>query len=63
MQGALWRTVSNTASLFQVAQGPDRPNAVPLRALSREGRELMIAANNGYLLAFDNLSGLPVWLS
>src|SRR5262249_50846630 len=26
-------------------------------------RELMIAANNGYLLAFDNLSGLPIWLS
>ena len=23
----------------------------------------MIAANNGYLLAFDNLSGLPDWLS
>jgi len=23
----------------------------------------MIAANNGYLLACDNLSGLPVWLS
>src|SRR5262249_8115362 len=23
----------------------------------------MIAANNGYLLAFDNLSGLPFWLS
>ena len=23
----------------------------------------MIAANNGYLLAFDNLSGLPNWLS
>src|SRR5262249_9356990 len=32
-------------------------------SLSREKRELMIAANNGYLLAFDNLSGLPVWLS
>ena len=26
-------------------------------------RELMIAANNSYLLAFDNLSGLPHWLS
>ena len=39
------------------------PNAAPLRALSREERELMIAANNGYLLAFDNLSGLPNWLS
>jgi hypothetical protein len=23
----------------------------------------MIAASNGYLLAFDNLSGLPAWLS
>jgi hypothetical protein len=29
------------------------PNAAPVRALSREERELMIAANNGYLLAFD----------
>jgi hypothetical protein len=39
------------------------PNTAPVRSLSREERELMIAANNGYLLAFDNLSGLPVWLS
>jgi hypothetical protein len=34
------------------------PNAAPVRAFSREQRELMIAANNGYLLAFDNLSCL-----
>jgi hypothetical protein len=39
------------------------PNATPVRALSREQRELMIAVNNSYLLAFDNLSGLPDWLS
>jgi hypothetical protein len=39
------------------------PNAAPVRSLSREERKLMIAANNGYLLAFDNLSGLPNWLS
>ena len=39
------------------------PNTAPVRALSREQRELMIAANNSYLLAFDNLSGLPHWLS
>jgi hypothetical protein len=39
------------------------PNVAPVRALSREERELMIAANNGHLLAFDNLSGLPNWLS
>jgi hypothetical protein len=35
------------------------PNVAPVRALPREERELMIAANNGHLLAFDNLSGLP----
>jgi hypothetical protein len=39
------------------------PNSAPVRALPREERELMIAASNGHLLAFDNLSGLPAWLS
>jgi len=39
------------------------PNAAPTRALPREERDLMIAANNGHILAFDNLSGLPAWLS
>ena len=39
------------------------PHAAPVLALSREERDLMIAANNGYVLAFDNLSGLPSWLS
>jgi hypothetical protein len=37
------------------------PNAAPVRALPREERELMIAANNSHLLAFDNLSSL--WAS
>jgi hypothetical protein len=39
------------------------PNVAPVRALPREERELMIAANNGHVLAFDNLSRLPGWLS
>jgi hypothetical protein len=39
------------------------PNAAPVRALSREERELMIAANNSHLLVFDNLSGLHASLS
>ena len=38
-------------------------SAAPVRTLPREEPELMIAANNGYLLAFDKLSGLPAWLS
>ncbi|MEI8152771.1 MAG: hypothetical protein WCG92_14365 [Hyphomicrobiales bacterium] len=39
------------------------PNAVPLRALPREARDLHIAANNGHVLAFDNVSHLSSWLS
>ena len=39
------------------------PNAAPLRALSREDRELFIAATNGHVLTFDNISGLPTWIS
>ena len=39
------------------------PNTAPLRALSREDRDLFIAATNGHVLAFDNVSGLPAWLS
>ena len=35
----------------------------PLRALPREDRDLFIAANNGHVLAFDNVSGLPAWIS
>jgi hypothetical protein len=39
------------------------PNAAPVRTLPREERDLFIAANNGHVLAFDNLSALPSWLS
>ena len=39
------------------------PNTAPLRALPRENRDLFIAANNGHVLAFDNVSGLPAWIS
>jgi hypothetical protein len=39
------------------------PNSAPLRALPREDRDLFIAANNGYVLTFDNVSGLPTWIS
>lgn len=39
------------------------PNTAPLRALPREDRDLFIAANNSHVLAFDNVSGLPAWIS
>jgi hypothetical protein len=39
------------------------PNTAPLRSLPREDRDLFIAATNGYVIAFDNVSSLPDWLS
>ncbi|WP_417719574.1 hypothetical protein [Salipiger sp.] len=39
------------------------PNTAPLRALPREDRDLFIAASNGHVLSFDNVSGLPAWIS
>ncbi len=39
------------------------PNTARLRALPREDRDLFVAASNGHVLAFDNVSGLPAWIS
>jgi hypothetical protein len=39
------------------------PNVAPVRSLVREERDLVIAANNSHVLAYDNLSGLPHSLS
>jgi hypothetical protein len=39
------------------------PNIAPLRAEPRELRDVMIAATNAWVVAYDNLSHLPPWLS
>jgi hypothetical protein len=39
------------------------PNVSPSRAVPKDQRDLMITATNGWALAFDNLSYIPVWLS
>jgi hypothetical protein len=39
------------------------PNIAPLRSEPREARDLAIAANNHWLVTFDNLSHVPAWLS
>lgn len=39
------------------------PNVAPLRSEPREARDLMIAANNGWMIPFDNISRLEPWLS
>jgi hypothetical protein len=39
------------------------PNVAPVRSEPREPRDLMVAANNGWVCAFDNMSALPGWFS
>jgi hypothetical protein len=54
---------SAKTTLTKILRALVDPNMAPARSLPREERDLMIAANNGHVLAFDNLSGLPSWLS
>jgi hypothetical protein len=51
------------STLVRLVRSLVDPNKVPLRTLSREERDLYIAAANGYLLVFDNVSHLTPWLS
>ena len=39
------------------------PNTATSRAAPRDERDLVAAASNSWILSFDNLSGLPVWLA
>lgn len=39
------------------------PHSVPLRSPPRDERNLYIAARHTWLLGFDNLSSIPIWLS
>jgi hypothetical protein len=51
------------STLVRIIRSLVDPNKVPLRTLPRDERDLYIAASNGHLLAFDNVSTLPPWLS
>jgi energy-coupling factor transporter ATP-binding protein EcfA2 len=37
------------------------PNSADIRTLPREERDLIIAARNSWILAFDNVSSIPLW--
>ncbi len=47
----------------RVLRGLIDPNAAPERSEPREVRDLMIAAKNGWVCSFDNMSHLPQWFS
>lgn len=39
------------------------PNSVAVRTPPRDERDMMIAARNGWVVAYDNLSGIQTWVS
>jgi hypothetical protein len=54
---------SAKSTLSRMGRGLIDPNVAPLRRPPRDPRDLMIAARNSWLVAFDNLSNLPGDLS
>jgi hypothetical protein len=51
------------STLAKVLRALIDPHVSPLRSEPREARDLMIGAANSWCVTFDNLSGLPGWLS
>jgi putative DNA primase/helicase len=39
------------------------PSAAPIRAVPKDDRDLVVSAGNSWILAFDNLSSVPIWLA
>jgi hypothetical protein len=54
---------SAKSSLVRILRALVDPNTAALRTTPREERDLVIAATNGWLIALDNLSHVPDWLS
>lgn len=54
---------SAKSTTAEVARRLIDPNVAALRAEPGDGRDLMIAASNGWVVALDNVSSLSAWLS
>ena len=51
---------STTARIFRSLVDPNRS---PIRAIPKNAQDLAVSANNGRVVALDNLSSIPTWLS
>lgn len=60
LQGEQGSAKSTTAKLLRTIIDP---STAPARTPPREERDLLIAASNSWVVAYDNMSGIPQWLS
>jgi putative DNA primase/helicase len=54
---------SSKSSLARICRRLTDPNASPIRSVPKDERDLIVSAFNAWLMVFDNLSSVPVWLS
>lgn len=54
---------SSKSTISKILRSLIDPSTVPIRSEPKEERDLVIGANNAWVLSFDNLSGLAPWLS
>ncbi len=54
---------SAKTTLARMLKATVDPSTTPVRSVPRGEHDLVIAANNSWVMALDNLSGLPHWLS
>jgi hypothetical protein len=54
---------SAKTTLLRLLRSLIDPNIADLRPPPRSDRDIFIAANNGHVPAYDNVSSLPVWVS
>jgi hypothetical protein len=54
---------ASKSTLARICRALVDPNSSPIRAAPRDERDLIVSAFNAWQLVFDNLSGVPGWLS
>ena len=54
-------SAKTTSAVF--ARGVVDPNIAPLRSMPRDDQEIAIAALSAHVIALDNVSAIPTWLS
>ena len=54
---------SAKSTTVRLLRGIVDPSAAPHRAPPREERDLLVAARNSWVIAYDNISKVPPWLS
>jgi putative DNA primase/helicase len=54
---------ASKSTLARICRLLTDPNAAPIRSLPADERDLLVSADNSWIMVFDNVSTVPAWLS